>query len=208
MGKILLAAAAAALLVAAVESAGTPQMDKKAGPGEPFTARAVRKVISGWPETSRQAAAEMLERYGMPHGLTDSVMYWEGAGQWLRIVVSSDEVEHNFPMPHSDALEQTVAYYVPAGKYNDLAAFDGSLTFKRTRGELAARGSTEAMNRLALNLAHDIIVNRRQVDEARRAFADIARDYSQGLKHPYTESLRFRIYRPQDTRDPDYPIPK
>lgn len=49
-------------------------------------------------------------------------------------------------MPHKDMLLQVIAYEVPADKFDDLAAFDGSVIAERTRGEIAARCDKEAAN--------------------------------------------------------------
>ncbi|MEX2153654.1 MAG: hypothetical protein WD825_09970 [Gemmatimonadaceae bacterium] len=56
---------------------------------------------------------------------------------------------HSFPKPHTDLLEQFIDYRVPVDKYDELAAYDGSVIVERTKGEISARCDKEAMNFLA-----------------------------------------------------------
>ncbi len=174
-----------------------------AGP-ESFTVKTARDVSSGWPQAASRAAGEMLAKYGAPDGITSGLLTWHDAGPWLEIIVEKDVAEHNFPSPHKDALEQTIAYEVPEEKFSELARFDGSVMAGRTRGTLSSRSQSEAMNFLALNLSHDIITNRRSVEEAREMFADISAAYARGEQHPYTRGLRFIEADLKDTMDPDY----
>ncbi len=81
------------------------------------------------------------------------------------MVLTADEVVHNFPTPHTDFLTQYVDYPVPAAKASDLLAFDGSVILDRTAGQVGARCDHEAYNTLTLNLAGEIIEGRRTVAE-------------------------------------------
>lgn len=181
--------------------------DAASVPARPFSIKTALEVVSRWPEASRRAAEEMINKYGAPDHMTRGLMVWEKAGDWEEIIVRREPIEHNFPVPHMDALEQTAAYEVPEDKFNDLASFDGSIFAERTRGTISSRSESEAMNYLALNLAHDIITNGKTVEEAREAYIAIAEDYMHGNRgHPYTRGLRFRKSATEVTRDPDYYI--
>jgi hypothetical protein len=169
-----------------------------------FTVKTARDVASLWPKEAAAAADAMLAKYGAPDGITGGLLTWHNAGPWLEITVRRDVIGHRFPSPHMDTLEQMVAYEVPEEKFSDLARFDGSIIAERTRGTLSSRSQSEAMNLLALNLAHDIITNRRSVEEAREMYADIAKAYANGEQHPYTRGLRFMESEINDTMDPDY----
>ena len=114
-----------------------------------------------WPEASKQAAAEMYEKYGEPDGVTEKMVIWNDAGPWKTTTVYKDPVPHNFSKPHKDVLEQTVNYEVPTDKIDELSAFDGSVFAKRTSGVLGTTCDKEPMNVLTLNLAHDIIVGKK-----------------------------------------------
>src|SRR3972149_2969544 len=135
-------------------------------PYRSFSIKTALDVASRWPDAPRRAAREIIAR--------------------------RDPIEHNFPAPHMDTLEQAAAYEVPEDKFDDLAVFDGSIIAERTPGTISSPSWSGAMNCLALNLAHDIITNIKTVEEAREAYAAIANDYMQGKEHPYTRGLRFR----------------
>lgn len=94
---------------------------------------------------------------------------------------------------------------MPAGTIDDLALFNGSISVNRTAGELTVRCGNEALNFLALNLANDIVVQRRTVEQARREFARLVAAYAAGETHRYLDSLAFRIPA-AETADPDRPL--
>jgi hypothetical protein len=52
-------------------------------------------------------------------------------------------VDHYFPVRHPDVLEQAVHYRVPTDKFDELAAYDGSVIVERTKGEISARCGKE-----------------------------------------------------------------
>ena len=61
---------------------------------------------------------------------------------------------------------------MPPERTDDLAFFDGSVLVDRTRGELSARSDSEEANFLALNLAYDVVADRKDPGEARRQYAE------------------------------------
>lgn len=148
--------------------------------------------LNTWPETAQEAAKAMIEKYGQPAESTPSMLVWYNTGPFKRTVVYKEEVQHDFPMPHKDVLEQFVDHKVPADKHNDLANYDGSVMVDRTKGELSARCDKEGANILALNLAHDIMENKRSVEEAREFYANAIMEMMKGNKLPYMQSLQFK----------------
>jgi hypothetical protein len=148
-------------------------------------------IIRGWPKESREAAQLVIDKYGEPDEATDSQLIWRKCGEWKRIVASKAFWQHDFPAPHQDSVESFIDYRVPPEKFSDLAAFDGSVIAERTAGELSARCHDEEANRLALNLAHDIVTGAKSVGEARRYYAKEFLDYRRKLPTPYMEKLRF-----------------
>lgn len=106
-------------------------------------------------------------------------------------------------MPHVDVLEQVISYRVPPDKFDELAEYDGSVIAERTKGTLAARCDKEAMNFLALNLAHDIITGKRSVGDARKFYAATAMATMKGEMPPYVQQLQFTP--PAAAGDPDKP---
>jgi hypothetical protein len=100
------------------------------------------------------------------------MLLWHKNGPWKRTIVNKEEVDHDFPMPHKDVMEQFVNYKVPPEKFDELAKYDGSVIVERTKGELSARCDKEEANFLALNLANDIIQGKKSVDEAREFYGE------------------------------------
>jgi len=164
------------------------------------------KLVAGWPEPSRMAGQAMLQAYGAPTELTPTQLIWRANGPWVESILSKEPVDHHFPMKHQDVLEQVVYFEVPEDKFDELAAYDGSVIVERTKGTLSARCDKEPMNYLALNLAHDIISGKRSVEDARAFYAKTAMAFKEGKKDPYTQGLLFRPGT-KAAGDPDQPAP-
>lgn len=190
------------VLLAATAAWAGPQQGAPGGATDP------QQVIQDWPEESKKAARSMLEKYGRPDGVTDSHLVWLDNGPWVRTIVYEEPVEHNFPVPHKDVLEQFINYEVPEEKFSELARYDGSVVAYRTNGELSARCDKEAANILALNLANDVIEGDRSVEEAREFYAQTIEQVKQGERPEYTQSLQFETRMASATADPDeqYPL--
>jgi hypothetical protein len=159
------------------------------------------RIIKAWPDESREAAQLVIDQYGEPDEATESQLIWHTPGPWKRIVASKAFWAHNFPAPHSDAVESFVDYRVPIEKFSPLAEFDGSVIVERTAGEVSARCHDEQANFLALNLMHDIVTGAKTVQEARDYYAKEFLDYRRKKPTPYMERLRFTPG--SNTADPD-----
>jgi hypothetical protein len=164
-------------------------------------AQDARARIADWPEESREAAGLVIDTYGEPDEATPSLLTWHDAGPWKRVIASRAFYRHAFPAPHIDAVESVVDYQVPVDKVTPLAQFDGSVMVERTAGELSARCHDEQANFLALNLAHDIVKDIRDVEDARAHYAKEFLDYRRKRATPYMQGLRF--VPSSDTADPD-----
>lgn len=160
------------------------------------------QAIQSWPEESREAAQLVLDEHGEPDEVTETQLTWHGAGPWKRIVATRTFHEHNFPVPHIDAVESVIEYRVPVDKFSALAAFDGSVVVERTTGEVSARCHDLQANNLALNLMHDIVTGARDVDDARRYYAKEFADYRRKKPTPYMDGLRFST-TDENAADPD-----
>jgi hypothetical protein len=173
------------------------------GAGEKATQQAVDTILEGWPDKQREVARQIVDRYGLPNGgTTTSRLTWLDNGPWKYSMLYREEVPHNFPMKHTDVLEQAIAYRVLPEKYDELAAYNGSVTVRRTKGEMSAMCDREEMNFLALNLAHDIITGKLSVEAARQAYTTTVLAFIKGEKHPYTQALQFQL-PPGNLGDPD-----
>lgn len=149
------------------------------------------EVIKSWPEESREAAQLVIDQRGEPHEVSETQLMWHKVGPWKRIVASKVYFDHNFPTSHIDSVESVIDYRVPVDKFNDLAAFDGSVVVERTAGEVSARCHDEQANMLALNLMHDIVTDKKNVDEARAYYAEEFLRYRRKQSTPYMEKLHF-----------------
>lgn len=151
----------------------------------------VQNLISAWPESSRTVANTLIQKYGLPQGVTNSMLMWRETGPFKRSVVYKEEVSHNFPSEHMDVLEQVIDYKVPVAKMNELAKFDGSIVVDRTRGELAYRSNSEEMNILAFNLSNEIIKGKLSAQKARKEYSTSAQAFMMGNSNRYTSGLGF-----------------
>lgn len=166
------------------------------GAGADPMARPTREVtdciLRDWPKTATEAARAMIEKYGQPAEATPTRLIWFNNGPWKRTVVLKEEIDHDFPMPHKDVLEQVIDYQAPPDKFDELAAYDGSVILERTRGEMSARCDKEAANFLALNLAHDIVQGSKTVDQARQAYGQAMQAMMSGQPPETTQKLTFQ----------------
>jgi alkylhydroperoxidase family enzyme len=163
--------------------------------------RNANQIIEGWPEESKEAAKLVIDAYGEPAEVTESMLVWHDAGQWKRIVATKAFFEHSFPAPHIDAVESFIDYRVPSEDFSALAEFDGSVVVERTAGEVSARCHDEQANFLALNLMHDIVTGSKDVAAARRYYAKEFLDARRKQPTPYMEKLHFSP--DGGTADPD-----
>jgi hypothetical protein len=165
---------------------------------------ALSAVLAAWPMKQRETATMLAEKYGTPDVVGDRMLVWFDTGPFVRTALLRDAAQHDFPMPHVDYLTQTISYRVPADKVDELFEYDGSVWAHRTRGELSAQCDVEAMNFLALNLAHDVASGRRSVADARAFYARTAMEFKQGNRaSPYVTGLMFRSS--SNAADPDKP---
>lgn len=150
------------------------------------------ETIRDWPEESREAAQLVLDTYGEPNEITDSLLIWYGAGPWKRIIASKAFWTHDFPAPHFDSIETVLDYSVSTEQFTPLAEFDGSVIVERTAGEVSARCHDEQANSLALNLMHDIVTGAKTVQDARTYYAKEFADFRRKLPTPYMDKLHFQ----------------
>lgn len=154
-----------------------------------------KEIVQDWPKVSKKAAQSMMEKYGNPDEMTPSMLVWDDNGPWLRTIVYKQEIDHDFPMPHKDVLEQFIPYEVDPDKFDELAAYDGSVIVERTKGEISARCDKEAANFIALNLADKIVKGEMDVEEARQAYADAIQATMQGNPPELAQDFTFEVPR-------------
>lgn len=152
----------------------------------------VEQATADWPAGPQKAAKMMSEKHGEPNGVTPTRLVWTDKGPFKEIILINEEIQHDFPMPHKDYLQHVVEFKVPTDKVGELAEFDGSIIVDRTRGTIGARCDTEPHNLLALNLAYDILNGKKDVEEARKAYGEIAKAGKMGEQHDYLSKLTFQ----------------
>jgi len=187
-------ASALALSLLPAHAAETDKSDKKQASATVAASdsSSMEKMIADWPNRPKLAAREMMGKYGAPAEITSERIIWKNPGAYKRIMVTREEIPHDFPKPHMDFLEHTIDYNVPQDKVADLIAFDASSTINRTAGELSARCDLEGHNVLTLNLDRDIIEGKKTVAEARKAFGDNVVQDVMGTHPAYVEELQFK----------------
>lgn len=158
-----------------------------------------------WPDYSLSAFREMCRKYGPPDSMSPwGAHWWRPHGVWKKSTVLKHGYPHRWPSPHMDVLLQTIDYRVPPTAFTKLARYDGSVVAERTAGELSARCGGEKMNFVAINVAHDIIVGNRGVENARAEYERLAVLVGKGQLPPYATGLRFIV--PSGYQgDPDRP---
>jgi hypothetical protein len=155
-----------------------------------------------WPEHAFKAAEATIATYGLPNEATPSMLIWKENGPWLRTIIYKDEIVHDFPRTHYDVIENVVQLKVPPNKVNDIVAFEGSVTVKRTEGVVSVRTNNEAMSFLAINLVNDIATGKKSAQQARKDYARGVVQLGQGEPPVAATKLQFT---PADDRaqDPD-----
>lgn len=162
----------------------------------------VEDVLEGWDEDPSDVARKVIDTYGEPDEVTPKRLLWYDNGPWKRSVLRSDGADHEFPDHHVDYLEQVIDYHVPPDRADEVIRFDGSVTIRRTRGELSAECHGEPANFLAINLTHDILTDDKTVEEARDVYAEIYARKEMGDQPDYITDLRFDL--PEGNQaDPD-----
>jgi len=168
-----------------VETVGPPPTEGTQASQTPET------VISKWPEGARLTARDMIAKYGEPNRFSEGALVWIDNGPWQKTVVYRNAWPHFLGRKDKDYLEQTISYRVPIEKIEDLKRFDRRLEINESRGQLSARSESEAMNFLALNLADEIVTDKRGVDDARDFMAKTESLSASGKSSNYTKGFLF-----------------
>lgn len=173
-----------------VRKAGRDAVVVSASPGGSPARRVrdayARSMISGWPVVSLRTAEAVIEKYGPPDLAVSDRLVWYDNGAWKITTVYRD------PAEHVDVLEQTVGYTVPQEKTGALARLDLALRLSRDRRSLSAVSESEATNVLALNLADEVVRDKRTPEEARALYLKTVVLANAGKSSPYMEKLLFR----------------
>lgn len=145
-----------------------------------------RRLIADWPVVSLRTAEVVIEKYGPPDLAIKDRLAWFDNGPWKMTTVYRD------PSEHQDVLEQMIAYKVPQDKVAALAKLDVALRLSRDGRELSATSESEETNFLALNLADEVVREKRSSEEARALYLKTVVQWNAGKSSPYIKGLLFR----------------
>jgi hypothetical protein len=168
---------------------GNPEAEP-AFPEKNVPCEAPEAAIAGWPRAARLTARSMISEYGAPNRCSKDALAWLDNGPWKMTVVNRSGWPL-FGIATKDYVEQTLAYRVPADRVEDLKRFDSRLEVNQL-GRLSVRSESESMNFLALNVANDIVMDKRGVQDARDFYRRAVRLAHAGKSSAYTKGLLFR----------------
>ena len=191
-----------AMVSSAAQTVTGKQGRNQSGAEDQLSEADVKALTSDWPTAPKHAVDQMLKQYGPPNEGTRYRLIWYNNGPWKRTEVTRDEINHNFPAPHTDYITCWIDYRVPVELADDLTRYDGSCLIDRTAGEVGARCDSEAANMITINFMNEIVTGQRTVDEARHAYAEQMAAYMVGRPAPYAERLLFQPPS-HGTMDPD-----
>lgn len=149
-------------------------------------------VTKTWPAASRSMSRLLIEKYGAPNQFDRDALVWFNNGEWKRTIIRRQAPRGPGAAP-ADFLEQTIGYLVPSDRIEELKRFSPKIVVSQTAGELTFASESEAKNRLALNLADEIVTGSRTAADARAFFKKTARLAASGKSSSYLEELRFEV---------------
>jgi hypothetical protein len=75
---------------------------EQTGAARRLGAREVDALIADWPTPPKLAIQQLTKQYGTANEGTPARLIWYNSGPWKRIEVTRDQIDHNFPAPHTD----------------------------------------------------------------------------------------------------------
>jgi hypothetical protein len=201
LGLLALGALGARAELPATDSAGRRSSTSVSTP---------ESTIAGWPGIPQAVARLLIAKYGEPNTFDDGSLVWFDNGEWSKTVVYRKAPGGFLGLHSRDILRQTVPYAVPDAKIADLKAFDDRIKYDKASGEISALSEDENLNYLALNLADEIVADKRTPQEARDFYRKTLRLSESGKSSAYTQGLLFHPElrpRPDSGEEPSPRIP-
>ena len=166
-------------------------------------------TISSWPAVPQSTARLLIAKYGEPNTFDADRLVWFDNGAWRKTVVYKKAPQGFMGLHSRDILEQTVGYAVPDSKVGDLKTFDDRITYDKGAGEISALSENENLTTLALNLADEIVTDRRSPQEARDFYRKTLKLSEAGKSSAYTGSLLFQpLQKPARAEPGEEPAPR
>lgn len=145
-----------------------------------------RRVVSLWPEASKTVSEAMLGKYGPPDQVDIDRLRWSDNGSWKKTTV------YRLPLERGGVLEQSLRYDVPQDKRAALSELDISMTVDQADRVLSVASGSEETNFLAMNLAVEVIREKRTPEEAREFYRRTVKLFDSGKTSSYMQGLLFR----------------
>jgi len=150
-----------------------------------------KNIVRKWPASPRGAAELLLEKYGEPDQFDRNTLVWFHNGDWKKTIVRRAVSRRDPTGRRKDFIEQTVGYLVPGDKIADLNRFNPMIEVSLSAGEMSFASESESNNRLALNLAEEILTGKRGVADARAFYAKTTRLAASGKSSSYLDQIQF-----------------
>ena len=144
--------------------------------------RAPFAATADWPLAARTVIEEIIDRYGEPNEMSADRLVWRYNSPWKRTVVYCRG---------RLVLEQAVEYRFPPTHIADIAQFSSNIVVRPIAEELIAVGDNERLNRILLNLAHDILIGVRTSEEAREMLKSMTGALRMNWPEEYAQQLHF-----------------
>ena len=93
-----------------------------------------QSILKSWPEDSREAAQLVIDKYGEPDEVTETMLIWHNNAPWVKTIATRKAHEHLFPVPHIDAVEQ----YIRSVSYTHLDVYKRQVPHACGHGQDAA----------------------------------------------------------------------
>lgn len=204
-----LAAISGILVLCALSAPAEMPAADAAGKKSSMSVQTPESAISRWPGASQTVARALIAKYGEPNTFDDDSLVWYDNGEWRKTIVYRKAPESFMGLHSRDILEQSVAYAVPDAKIGDLKRFDDRIKYDKASGEISSISENENLNYLALNLADEIVSDKRSPQEARDFYRKTVKLSESGKSSVYTGGLLFQpIKKPAQQVPGEEPSPR
>lgn len=154
------------------------------------------RVAENWPQAARAQVKHLVETYGPPEIEASDRLEWRHLRDWQRVCARRDGL-----------LEETVPYEVPRRSLTRIPSFEGRIFVDGFHKEVTAIGENEEMNRLALNLMHDVVIGAKTRGQAWEKYQRSAQALAWHWADPYMNKLQFYTDTYQLEQCKQFPAP-
>jgi len=147
-------------------------------------------VIGNWSDFSRTLARKFIAEYGPPDQVKYSRLVWNDKGPWKSTTVWDVPPYYDSDFGE-DILEQTIPYPIPLDRRPALAEFSDRVRVSKGGSALSVRATSEELNFLTANLAHELLSGIQQPATARRFYDRTLQLSAAGKSSPYMQGLLF-----------------